>query len=353
MKSKLHRTGPHPLWLHLNAGAAMMAAAVEGDDMLSASQTMLQKSMDGVDAYHNSQVQSFRRSMDVLAHQNGTRILHYKNWKGKKYVLLIPSLINSWRIFDIEKEHSFMNYLNNQGLTPLIVDWVQPKENITLDEYIAHHLKPLIDKIDNIQGMIGYCMGGTIIAALYSLYPELKQKVAKSVLIAPPWDFSYQTPEQILRLQGLALQTYAMGNIAPNDFVQSLFWAIDPLQVFKKFQKFPHIKNPHRFVMVEDWLNEGRAVSTSVIQTCLLDWYRDNNMKWDDKNLPTQTMIVTGTKDNLVPLQSSQPLIKNRKAIFVDTGHIGLMASDKSVRQAWKPIADFLKKDTVIKRKKS
>ncbi len=368
MQHKKIRTGPSPLWLHLNGGAAMMAVASDGENMFAASQEILVKAMDGVKAYHDSDIQPFIRDIKIIADVNGSQFITGTKWNDKNIVLIVPSLINGWGILDIEKDHSFIAFLKGQGLTPVILNWAEPKdENISLDDYITHHCAPLIQKLLNdgytIKGIIGYCMGGTMIAALYSAFQKLMTQINKVVLIAPPWDFSYQSVDQMVRIQSLAVQTYAMDNIAPNDFVQSLFWAVDPLQVLKKFRKFPDVQNPDRFVRVEDWLNGGRAVSKSVIQTCLFDWYRDNkvmNGQWSindkivtDKNLPRETFVVVANNDNLVPLESSKPLMADRQVIKVNTGHIGLMASDKSMEGAWKPIVDFIKSDKISKRKKS
>ena len=355
------RLGPRPLWLHLNAGAAMLAAASDTESMFGASSILLKNALAGVKAYHENPTLPFYRSTDVISDVMCTRAITDKSWGGNNVVILIPSLINSWHIFDIEKNHSFADYLSKNSLKPIIVDWAKPLEkNISLDDYIIQHLKPLIDDIlakgYNIKGLVGYCMGGTIIAALLSAFPELESQIGNIVFIASPWDFSYQSVEQMTRLQTMAIQSYALSSPVPTDFVQSLFWAIDPLQIIKKFRRFPNVKNPERFVRIEDWLNEGREVSLSVIQTCLFDWYRDNKInkgqwllngnKVMAKAISNNVMIIVGKKDNLVPLKSVLPLIQELQPatyIEVDTGHIGLMASDKAEKGCWKPIADFLK----------
>ena len=161
MSNTQSRTGPHPLWLHLNGGAAMMAAASDGESMFEASTVMLQQAMDGVKAYQDSDVEPFNRDMDVIFEINGTRVLKPTGWNGGKQMLLVPSLINSWQVFDIDIKHSFMAYLNDNEITPLVIEWATPETNITLDDYITHHLKPICDAL-NIDAMIGYCMGGTI-----------------------------------------------------------------------------------------------------------------------------------------------------------------------------------------------
>jgi len=361
MQHSLTRYGPTPLWLHLNGGAAMMAALSENEPMFAASQNILAEALSGVKAYHNSPVMPFNRPMRTISECCGSRLITAKGWQGKNAVMVIPSLINGWEVFDIEEKHSFIAFLEAQGLTPLIVDWAKPQINISMNDYMVHHFIPLMQQATDagyrIQGVVGYCMGGTMIAALYSAFQSIMHAIPRAVMIAPPWDFSYQTIDQQMRLQSLATQTYAMGDLVPNDFVQSLFWAIDPLQVLKKFRKFPHVKNADRFVRVEDWLNAGRPVSTAVIQTCLFDWYRDNKIaagewvvnghKVSNAHLPKHTMIVAGEGDNLVPIDSIKPIVMNRPFVTVKTGHIGLMASDKAIEGAWKPIAEFLKGDKV------
>jgi polyhydroxyalkanoate synthase len=363
MQQKINRTGPRPLWLHLNAQAAMLASVSEGEDMFAASSNMLMQAMDGVKAYHAHPTQPFKRNMDIIAECNGTTILSDAQWQNheKEIVILMPSLINGWHIFDIERQHSFAQYLADTGLCPAILNWCEPgdDEDISFETYILHHLIPLIQAAINkgykIRGLIGYCMGGTMIAAMLSVRPDLNNKIGKVVLIASPWDFEYQDWGMRTRLQTFTMQSHMLDSLVPTDFVQSLFWAIDPLQVLKKFQKFPNVKNAGRFVRVEDWLNEGRAVSKSVIQTCLIDWYSDNKIakgQWniDDQivhanALPQDSMIVIGIEDKLVPPASILPLVnqlKTKNIVRVDTGHIGLMASDKSIEKAWKPIAEFL-----------
>ena len=361
LRSKnMKRLGPTPLWLHLNGGAAMLAAAVEGESMFAASTSMLERAMKGVQAYHASPVQPYRRVMRTITEHQGSKIITGEQWTDKNCVILIPSLINTWHIFDIEEDFSFAAYLHQNGLTPLIIDWEMPATNISLHDYIAEHLVPLIEKVMDdgytIHGLIGYCMGGTMIAALHSLYPDLMKRIQSHVMIAPPWDFGYQSAEQYTRLQSIALQSHMMGNILPVDYVQSLFWALDPTQVIKKFQNFDAVRDKSRFVRVEDWLNDGRPLSKSVAQTCLFDWYRDDlvaKSKWQladttisANNIKGRVMIGRGKKDTLVPAASTDPLLTalpHAKVVDVDTGHIGLMASDKAVDALWHPVVNFIK----------
>lgn len=350
-----------------------MLAQVSGDNAQAqnASVTILQEALDGVKLYHDNQFQPYKRNMSVVAAQNGSRLLTAQNWQNddKDCVILVPSLINTWHIFDIEEDHSFAAYLAGRNLQPLIVDWALPTMGDTpdMDDYIVRHLAPLLRHIVGqgyrIKAIAGYCMGATLLAALASSCPDIYDHINKTVLIAGPWGFDYQTPEQYMRLQGVGAQALAIANatnnIVPVDWVQSLFWAIEPLQVLRKFRKFKTADqtslSTRRFVRVEDWLNDGREVTGRVVASCLHDWYQNDlpaKGQWvvdgavvDPAHMTGDVLVAWGAKDNLVPPASAQKILTHlprAKTVIVDTGHIGLMASDKGRENLWKPVAEFI-----------
>lgn len=349
----------------------LAGASMQQEPMQNASMSILQEALDGVKLYHDSSFQPFKRQMNTVSEQNGTRIVTAANWRNKprECVILVPSLINTWHIFDIYENHSFAAYLADCHIQPMIVDWALPTLNNKpdIDTYITDHLAPLIrhlvDEGYDIKGIIGYCMGGTILSALASACPDIYEKINKTAIIAGPWGFDYQTPEQHLRIQGMGAQALSaanmMGGIVPIDWVQALFWAIDPLQVLKKFRKFREIdqssEQAERFVIVEDWLNDGREVTIDVARMCLQDWYANDcpakgawiidGQKVDPTNIQGDVLVAWGTKDNLVPKASAKAILNHlpkAKHIEVDTGHIGLMASDKAKENLWKPVAEFI-----------
>ena len=63
------RSGPRPLWLHLNATVAMMASLSDTKEMFTASSNILCEALHGVEQYHNSPVKPFHRPMTVVAKQ--------------------------------------------------------------------------------------------------------------------------------------------------------------------------------------------------------------------------------------------------------------------------------------------
>jgi polyhydroxyalkanoate synthase len=113
-------------------------------------------------------------------------------------ILVIPSLINRFDILDLDKHHSFLRALAEQGFRPLVVDWDAPGEEemtFTLTDYITRRLGPALDFAsgDGIRNVhiLGYCMGGLLALALATLKPAQARTL---VLMATPWDFHRPNP---------------------------------------------------------------------------------------------------------------------------------------------------------------
>jgi len=346
-------------------------ASGEQTEAREASITILQEALDGLKLYHKSHFSSYERKMIKISMHKGTNLLGTQEWcrRDKNCIVLVPSLINTWRIFDIEENHSFAAYLAGKNLQPIIVDWALPHVGNTpdMDDYIVDHLAPLLRQLRDdgyhIRGIAGYCMGATMLSALASACPDIYEDIGKTVLIAGPWGFDYQSPEQYVRLQAVGTQAVNIANaangIVPVDFVQSLFWAIDPLQFLRKFRKFRSLDQKsaqaRRFVRVEDWLNDGRKVTGKVASLCLYDWYKNDlpaKGRWivdhavvDPAFIPGDVMVVWGMRDNLVPMVSVKKILDylpHAKTMALDTGHIGLMASDRAPENLWKAVAEFV-----------
>ena len=66
----------------------------------------------------------------------------------------------------------------------------------------------------------------------------------------------------------------------PIDVLQALFTLSDPSMVSNKFRAFAamdsHSQRAEDFVALEDWLNDGVALTAGVARDCLTGWYGEN-----------------------------------------------------------------------------
>src|SRR5215470_530073 len=91
----------------------------------------------------------------------------------RRPLLIIPPWINKFYILDLRPENSFIRYAVEQGHTVFVVSWVNPDEKLaeqTFEDYMREGLLAALDALEQATGereanLIGYCLGGTLLAA--------------------------------------------------------------------------------------------------------------------------------------------------------------------------------------------
>jgi poly[(R)-3-hydroxyalkanoate] polymerase subunit PhaC len=91
----------------------------------------------------------------------------------RRPLLIIPPWINKFYILDLRPENSFIRWAVEQGHTVFVVSWVNPDEKLaekTFEDYMTEGLLAALDAMEQATGereanVIGYCLGGTLLAA--------------------------------------------------------------------------------------------------------------------------------------------------------------------------------------------
>lgn len=321
----------------------------------------------GVAAYHAHPTKRDLADPDVWAGSTAAPILDYGGPKDAPPVLVVPSLINKAYVLDLFEDRSFMRSLAENGLNAFLLDWTADSAfnpEATLTDYIDGILVPALSALKEAHGvppvLVGYCMGGTLAVAPAAIHPDL---VSALVLLAAPWDF-HADSEGLrhwlsLSKPGLEATIDALGE-APIDLVQALFSGLDPTLVGRKFRSFaamdPDSESAKRFVVLEDWLNDGVPLAGPVARECMLDWYLENapmDRKWSvgqrtvrPEDVGCPTLVVIPARDRIVPPKSAELLADSIPAAVVQSvalGHIGMMAGSRAAKEVYDPVADWIK----------
>lgn len=371
------RENPKPFHLHLLTTATMLSAAAwplaadlqQKQKVLDAVGDMTKKMMEGLAAYKASHAQPDRRTHTVIWQEGSTRLLRTNPNAPKDAapIFLVPSLINRYDILDLDAQHSFVTYLEEQGFDPHILDWGAPGDTETefsVDDYITQRLYPALERVKNPH-VIGYCMGGTMAVGAIAAMSD-QSNIRSLTLLASPWDFHAGDPVMALRMHAFTASAEGvmqMQNKLPVDWIQALFATIDPLFAFNKFRAFAEMDKDsaqaRQFVIVEDWLNDGVDLTANAARQALKGWYIDNephNGVWtlaknvvDASRIKVPTLVVAATGDKLVPAPSALAIMQQidaAESITPDLGHIGLMASPRAKAAVWEPVAAWLKRRT-------
>lgn len=375
-----HHQGPAPMGLHMLATANLLTAAAmpyasdpqKRAQAVRAAGELARNMMQGLEAYRASPARAQRPQHESIWQEGATRLLRVPGaQKDAVPVLLVPSLINRYGILDLDPDHSFAAFLAGQGFAPHILDWGTPQDAesmFTIDSYMQQRLAPALAHLASRYGavhMAGYCMGGTMAAGALAAGVCNPSFVRSLVALAAPWDFQAGDAGVPLRMRAYAMCAQgvmdATGRL-PVDWIQALFATVDPLFAFNKFRAFarmdPLSEEARRFVVVEDWLNDGVPLTAPAAKQALWQWYIENqpvNGVWtvgaglaDAGNIAVPALVVAAKGDRLVPEASALALaraIPDAQVMGPDIGHIGMMASTRAKAEVWEPVAGWLKRN--------
>ncbi|UVC11283.1 class I poly(R)-hydroxyalkanoic acid synthase [Rhizobium sp. TH2] len=118
----------------------------------------------------------------------------------KRPLLIVPPWINKFYVLDLNPQKSFIRWCVEQGHTVFVVSWVNPDERHAhkdWEDYAREGIGFALDTITKATAekdvnAIGYCVGGTLLAAALALHAQEGDKRIKSVtLFTTQVDFTY------------------------------------------------------------------------------------------------------------------------------------------------------------------
>ena len=166
----------------------------------------------------------------------------------KRPLLIVPPWINKFYILDLNPEKSFIRWAVAQGLTVFVISWVNPDERHAdkgFDAYMQEGILTALDAVEQAAGerevtAIGYCVGGTLLAATLGYMAAVGDKRINSVTFFTALaDFTdagdlkvFVDAEQLKALEErMAEQGYLEGSqmasafnmLRPNDLIWSYY----------------------------------------------------------------------------------------------------------------------------------
>ncbi|MBI2316981.1 MAG: class I poly(R)-hydroxyalkanoic acid synthase [Betaproteobacteria bacterium] len=109
--------------------------------------------------------------MQVIQYQSATRSVR------KRPLVVIPPCINKYYILDLQAENSFIRYCVEQGNTVYMVSWrniLAEQGHFTWDDYLGVGIIKALEVAREVSAIerlnaIGYCVGGTMLAAVLAI----------------------------------------------------------------------------------------------------------------------------------------------------------------------------------------
>lgn len=118
----------------------------------------------------------------------------------KRPLLICPPWINKFYILDLNPQKSFIRWAIEQGHTVFVISWINPDERHGTkgwEAYIREGLQYGLDTVEKATGerdvnAIGYCVGGTLLAAALALMArEGDDRIKSATFFTTQVDFTY------------------------------------------------------------------------------------------------------------------------------------------------------------------
>lgn len=272
-------------------------------------------------------------------------------------LLLVPSLINRWYVFDLRPGASVVEALVARGFDVYLLDWGIPEdEDRYLDwDMVLRRLARAVRRTLAAAGaprlaLLGYCLGATLCAIHTALEPG---PIAALVNLAGPIDFSrggalaHLVDRRWFDPDAIA----AAGNITGQQ-MQSGFALLRPtLDLAKLVGKVdlataaPDAREG--FAAVEAWAADNIPFPAAAYRTYLRELYQDNALiaghhvargrRVDLAEIRCPLLCIVAERDTICPPGAATPLIDgasstDAEVLFVPGGHVGAVVGSRAAR---------------------
>lgn len=327
--------------------------------------------------FHLSSATDLERSTtatpsEVVLKKGKIELLHYLTDKQNTIpLILVYAPINRFNLMDLQPDRSIVKNLISQGFDVYVIHWGyagMQDDGLTLDNYV-NYLDEAISVICQSHArqkipIVGYCWGGLLAVIYSSLYRE---KVESLTLMATPIDFSKEN--SILSVWSKDLDM---------DRIIDEFGHLDPLMLdtafvmrnpFRNYEKYTNLLSKiydqtyvNDFLTLEKWLHNIPPIPGTFYRQIMNDCYKNNlliskRMNVNGKLINLEkvdfpVLITYAEKDDLISPDSSLAISeyissKDKKAISIPSGHVGLIIGTSAHEKLWPEIGMWIKSKNI------
>jgi len=290
----------------------------------------------------------------VMFQNNLIQLLQYEpvtEQVAKRPLLIIPPWINKFYILDLKPANSLIKWLTEQGHTVFVISWVNPDEKLageSFEDYMQQGPLAALDAIEKLTGeksanVIGYCLGGTLLACTLAYLTARKQesRIASATFLTTMVDFAeagelavFVDEEQLVALeQRMNQHGYLEGSAMANTF--NMLRANDLIWSFV-INNYLLGKDPFPFDLLY-WNSDSTRMPAAMHSFYLRNMYQENQLSRpggitlndtpiDLTKVKTPSFILSTREDHIAPWKSTYAATQLYrgpvKFVLAASGHI-------------------------------
>ena len=248
---------------------------------------------------------------------------------AKRPLLIVPPWINKFYILDLQPKNSMIKWLVDQGHTVFVMSWVNPDESYAEKNFEHYMTEGVLDALDQVEiatgvsevNAIGYCIGGTLLAATLAYMAAKKDERIKSATFftalidfSEPGDLGVFIDEQQISsledkmnekgyLEGKSMSN-AFNMLRSNDLIWSFY-----------INNYLLGKDPMVFDLLY-WNSDNTRLPAAMHSFYLRNMYIDNKLKdpggitlagvsIDVSKIKTPSCFISTIDDHIAPWKST------------------------------------------------
>ena len=267
------------------------------------------------------------RLIELLQFSPATEQVH------ERPLLIFPPWINKFYILDLRPENSFIRWLVDQGYTVFVVSWANPDASLAqmgFEDYMREGIFAALDAVKDATGVedpncVGYCIGGTLLAATLAYMAAKKdpkygsERIHSATFWAAQTDFSEAGDLSVFvdeaQLEALEQQIKGSGGILNGAKMAGTFNMLRANDLIWSFviNNYMLGKTPMPFDLLY-WNSDTTRMPEKLHLSYLRQCYRDNalalgkmalgGVKLDLSKVKVPVYLQSAKEDHIAPANS-------------------------------------------------
>ena len=292
---------------------------------------------------------------------------------ARRPLLIIPPWINKYYILDLREKNSLVKWCVDQGLTVFVISWVNPDQRHAgkdFEDYLIEGPIAALDAVEKATGektanVLGYCLGGTLLAAMLAYLDAKKDpRVESATFMTSLIDFRaagelevFIDEEQVASLERkMNERGYLEGSEMANTFnmlrSNDLIWSF-------VINNYLLGRDPFPFDLLH-WNQDSTRMPAKMHSFYLRNMYMKNKLREpggitlagvpiDVTRVTTPSYFVSAMEDHIAPWKTTyggaQVLSGERRFVLSGSGHIAGMINPPAAKKYGYWTNDKLAKD--------